>query len=169
VVINNIVRMADVFGPSLDADQDRPPFTWRRARLGRQAGAEALGASLFELPPGASSFPLHVHHANEEMIVVLAGWPTLRSIDDSRELSPGDLVACPAGRRGAHRIDNSTDEPVRFLVVSTMNAPEVNEYPDSGKIWVRDYAPGAPSPDTHELDKVVPAQPEIDYLDGELP
>ena len=56
---------------------------------------------------------------------------------------------------------------MRFLVVSTMNAPEVNEYPDSGKIWVRDYAPGAAPPDAHELDKVVPAEPEIDYLDGE--
>jgi uncharacterized cupin superfamily protein len=160
--------MANVFDPDFDAEQrDKPPFTWRRARLGRQAGAESLGASLFELPPGASSFPLHVHHANEEMIVVLAGRPTLRSIDDSRELAPGELVACPPGRRGAHRIDNATVEPVRFLVVSTMNAPEVNEYPDSGKIWVRDYAPGAPPPDTHELDKVGPAQPEIDYLDGE--
>jgi hypothetical protein len=38
---------------------------------------------------------------------------------------------------------------------------------DSGKLWVRDYAPGAPPPDTHELDKVVPAEPEIHYLEGE--
>jgi uncharacterized cupin superfamily protein len=159
--------VANVFEPDFDAEQDEAPYTWRRARLGRQAGAEELGASLFEVPPGSSSFPLHVHHANEEMIVVLAGRPTLRSIDGERALEPGELVACPAGRRGAHRIDNRTDEPVRFLVVSTMNAPEVNEYPDSGKIWVRDYAPGAPPPDSHELDKVVPDQPEIDYLDGE--
>lgn len=161
--------MANVFEPDFDAEQDLPPFTWRRARLGRQAGAEALGASLFELPPGASSFPLHIHHGNEEMLVVLAGRPTLRSIDGERELAPGELVACPAGRRGAHRIDNRADEPARFLVVSTMNHPEVNEYPDSGKIWVRDYAPGAVAPEQSELDKVVPAQPEIDYLDGERP
>ena len=55
----------NVFEPRFDAEQDEAPFTWRRARLGRQAGSEKLGASLFELPPGASSFPLHVHHANE--------------------------------------------------------------------------------------------------------
>jgi hypothetical protein len=48
-----------------------------------------------------------------------------------------------------------------------MNAPEVNEYPDSGKIWVRDYAPGRQPPDHSELDTVVPDQPEVDYLDGE--
>ena len=159
--------MANVYDPEFDAEQDKPPFTWRRARLGRQAGAEALGASLFELPPGASSFPLHVHHANEEMVVVLSGRPTLRSVDGERELSPGELVACPAGRRGAHRIDNRGDEPARFLVVSTMNAPEVNEYPDSGKIWVRDYAPGGVPPDSSELDTVVRDAPAVDYLDGE--
>jgi uncharacterized cupin superfamily protein len=159
--------LANVFEPDFDAEQDEPPFTWRRARVGRQAGAEALGASLFELPPGASSFPLHAHHANEEMILVLSGRPTLRSIDDERELEPGELVACRMGRRGAHRIDNRTDEPARFLVVSTMNAPEVNEFPDSGKIWVRDYAPGAAPPDSSELDAVVRADAPVHYLDGE--
>src|SRR5438046_1516251 len=77
----SVPGMANVFEPDFDAEQDESPFTWRRAWLGRQAGAEALGASLFEVPPGSSSFPLHVHHANEEMILVLAGRPTLRSID----------------------------------------------------------------------------------------
>jgi uncharacterized cupin superfamily protein len=159
--------MANVYEPDFDAEQDKPPFTWRRARLGRQAGAEQLGASLFELPPGASSFPLHVHYANEEMLVVLAGALTLRTIDGERELAAGEVVACPAGRRGAHRLDNRGDEPARFLVVSTMNAPEVNAYPDSGKIWVRDYVPGTQPPDDSELDKLVPDQPEVDLLDGE--
>lgn len=37
-------------------------------------------ASLYELPPGASSFPLHIHHANEELIIVLSGRPTLRGL-----------------------------------------------------------------------------------------
>src|SRR3954454_9767776 len=110
--------MANVFEPDFDAEQDEPPFTWRRARLGRQAGSEKLGASLFELPPGASSFPLHVHWANEELIVVLAGRPTLRTIDGERELAPGDVVACPSGERGAHRLDNRADEPARLIVVS---------------------------------------------------
>jgi uncharacterized cupin superfamily protein len=158
--------MANVFEPEFDAQQDKPPFSWRRARLGRQAGSEALGASLFELPPGASSFPLHVHHANEEMIVVLAGRPTLRTIDGERELEPGELIACPAGRRGGHRVDNRTEEPARFLVVSTMHAPEVNEFPDSGKVWVRDYAPGGDAGES-EIDKVLRVGDEVDYLDGE--
>jgi uncharacterized cupin superfamily protein len=157
----------NVFEPAFDAEQDRPPFTWRRSRIGRQAGAEKLGASLFELPPGASSFPLHVHHANEEMIVVLAGRPTLRTIDGERELAPGEVVACPTGDRGAHRLDNRADEPARVLIVSTMVAPEVNTYPDSGKVWARNFAPGADSPGPDALDVLARPDPELDYLDGE--
>jgi uncharacterized cupin superfamily protein len=158
----------NIFEPDFDAEQDEPPFTWRRARIARQAGSEKLGASLFEIPPGASSFPLHVHWANEEMIVVLAGRPALRSLDGERELEPGEVVACPSGERGAHRIYNRGDEAVRVLVVSTMLAPDIATYPDSGKLWVRDYAPGAPPPAGGSgLDVLGRPDPELGYLDGE--
>jgi uncharacterized cupin superfamily protein len=144
--------MANVFEPDWDAERDEPPFRWRRARLGRQAGARDLGASLFELPPGAASFPLHAHFNNEEMIVVLAGRPSLTSArGEVRRLMPGELVACPAGREGAHRLDNHTDEPVRVLLVSTMRAPEINEMLEDGTFWVRDYAPGL-TPEDPALD-----------------
>jgi uncharacterized cupin superfamily protein len=158
---------ANVFEPHWDAEQDEPPFTWRRSRIGRQAGSEKLGASLYEVPPGASSFPLHVHYANEEMIVVLAGSLVLRSLDEEvRELGPGDVIACPVGPRGAHRLDTRGDEPARVLIVSTMNAPEVNDYPDSNKTWVRTYPPGAtPGDDEYEL--VLSKDATVDYLDGE--
>jgi uncharacterized cupin superfamily protein len=159
--------VANVFEPDWDAEQDRPPFTWRRSRVGRQAGAERLGASLFELPPGCSTFPLHVHHANEEMLLVVAGTPTLRTLEGERELAPGELVAFPAGDRGGHRIDNRSDAPVRVLMVSTMNAPEVNTYPDSGKVWVRDYPPGGEPGDEPSLDAVLRADATVHYLEGE--
>ena len=138
---------ANAFEPHWDAEQDEPPFTWRRSRIGRQAGSEKLGASLFEVPPGASSFPLHIHYANEELLVVVAGAPTLRTLDAERRLEAGEVVACPAGREGAHLLRNDTDEPVRVLIVSTMHAPDVNEFPDTGEYWVRDYVPGTDPPD----------------------
>jgi uncharacterized cupin superfamily protein len=135
--------MPNLFEPDWDAERDEPPFRWRRARLGRQAGARDLGASLFEVEPGCATFPLHAHYANEEMLVVLAGRPTLTGADGARRtLEPGEVVACPAGREGAHRLDNDGDEPARVLVVSTMRAPEVNEMLEDGTFWVRDYAPG---------------------------
>ena len=144
--------MPNLFEPDWDAERDDPPFRWRRARLGRQAGARDLGASLFELPPGAATFPLHAHFANEELLVVMAGRPTLTGLDGTtRELGPGDVVACPAGREGAHRLDNESTEPARVLIVSTMRAPEINEMLEDGSFWVRDYAPGL-TPDPPTLD-----------------
>ena len=139
--------MANVYEPTWDAERDEPPYRWRRSRIGRQAGARRLGASLFELAPGAASFPLHIHYANEEMLVVMAGRPTLDTLDGSRELVAGEVVACVAGREGAHRLRNETAEPVRVLVVSTMHAPDINEFPETGEYWVRDYIPGTDPPD----------------------
>jgi len=30
--------------------------------------------------------------------------------------------------------------------VSTMLAPEINEFPETGRVWIRDYAPGSEAP-----------------------
>jgi uncharacterized cupin superfamily protein len=138
--------VANVFEPDFDAERDEGRFRWRRARLGRQAGADRLGASLFELPPSAATFPLHAHFANEELIVVLDGEPTLRTLDGERRLVRGEVVACPAGRRGAHELRNDGDDTARVLIVSTMLAPDINEFPETGQLWMRDYAPGTDPP-----------------------
>ena len=144
--------MPNVFEPEWDAERDEPPFRWRRARIARQAGACDLGASLFEVPAGAATFPLHAHFANEELLIVLAGRLELTGAGgESRGLEPGDVVACPAGRSGAHRLDNRSGEPARVLIVSTMRAPEINEMLEDGSFWVRDYAPGL-TPDDPGLD-----------------
>jgi uncharacterized cupin superfamily protein len=139
--------VTNVFEPEWDAERDAPPFRWRRARLGRQAGARDLGASLFEVPPGGATFPLHAHFANEELLIVLSGRPTLTTRAGERELAPGELVACPAGEQGAHRLDNRSEEAVRVLIVSTMRAPEINAMYETGQFWLRDYAPGTDPPD----------------------
>ena len=133
---------ANMLDPIWDAEVDRPPYRWRRSRIGRRAGCERLGASLFEVPPGASTFPLHAHYANEELIVVVAGELVLRSLDGERTLTPGDVVSCLQGRQGAHRLHNAGSDPARVLVVSTMVSPDVNEFPDSDVFWARAYAPG---------------------------
>jgi uncharacterized cupin superfamily protein len=144
--------MANVLQPDFDVERDEPPYRWRRAKLAQQAGARELGASLFEVPAGAATFPLHAHYANEELLIVLSGRPTLTGHDGgSRELEPGEVVAFPAGRAGAHRLDNATGEPVRILIVSTMKAPEINEMLEDDSFWVRDYAPGR-DPDEASLD-----------------
>ncbi len=156
--------MANLFEPEFDAEQDRPGFSWRRSRIGRQAGSEHLGASLFELPPGQASFPLHYHHANEELLIVLAGEPTLRTTAGERTLAPGEVVAFARGEAGVHQILNRSEQPTRFLIVSEMNAPEIVVYPDSGKIFARDAPPGGEAVSDGGSFFVADA---VDYFEGE--
>jgi uncharacterized cupin superfamily protein len=160
--------MANLFEPDFDAPSDRPGFTYRRARLGRQAGAEALGASLYEVPPGQATFPYHSHTANEELLIVLSGRPTLRNPDGTRELSEGEVVSFPVGPRGAHQLVNRSQETVRFVVVSEMNAPEVSLYPDTGRIGAMTRAPGAPD-DPDEVFGFFRMDDQTDYWEGEEP
>jgi uncharacterized cupin superfamily protein len=137
----------NIHDPDFDIVQEAPPYTWRRARVGRAAGAEQLGASLFAVPPGSATFPLHAHLHNEELLVVLSGTPTLRTLEGESVLRSGEVVAFLAGRAGAHELRNDSDEEVRILIVSTMSAPEINLFPDTNELWVRDYIPGTDAPD----------------------
>ena len=106
----------------------------RGQRVGAGAGAEKLGATLYEVDPGGRVSPLHIHHGNEELLIVLSGRPTLRTLDGERELEAGEVVAFPAGRRGAHQVLNRSEAAARVLIASTMVYPEVAEHPDSGKV-----------------------------------
>lgn len=101
--------------------------------VAKQAGSELLGATAYELAPGARWADLHFHHANEELLLVLDGRPTLHTLEGARELAPGDVVSFLRGRRGAHRLSNETDAAARFVLVSTLVMPEVVEYPERDK------------------------------------
>jgi uncharacterized cupin superfamily protein len=87
-------------------------------------------------------WPYHAHFANEEMLIVIKGRPSLRTEEGWRELSLGEVASFSVGRGGAHQIVNRSDEPVRLLIVSEMNAPELSLYPDSNKILAGTRPPG---------------------------
>jgi uncharacterized cupin superfamily protein len=152
----------NIFDPEW-IERDQAPFVGRAARVAAQAGAERLGATLYEIDPGSCGSPFHIHHGNEELIVVLQGRPTLRTLDGERKLEPGEVVACPVGPRGAHQVRNDTGEPVRVLVVSTMVFPEVAEQPDSDKVLVLTALPETPG----RLLMAFPRAAAVDTLDGE--
>ena len=101
--------------------------------VGAQAGARELAANVYELDPGAVGSPLHVHHANEELLLVFAGTPSLRGPDGTQLLPAGAVVAFPRGQAGAHSLVNRSDVPVRYLVVSTTNRPDVVDYPTQAR------------------------------------
>lgn len=106
------------------------------APVGAQAGARELAVNVYELDPGVVGSPLHAHHSNEELLLVLAGTLSLRGPDETRLLSAGAVVAFPRGQAGAHSLVNHSDAPARYLVISTTNRPDVVEYPDIGATLV---------------------------------
>ena len=97
-------------------------------------GARKLGYNLTVIAPGKAAFPKHSHRANEEMFFVIEGSGELRLGDAVHPVRAGDVIACPPGGPDtAHQLVNTGDAPLRVLAVSTMEYPEICEYPDSGK------------------------------------
>jgi uncharacterized cupin superfamily protein len=112
---------------------ERPGCVWRRKRV----AGEHLGAGLIELPPGESTFPYHYELGNDELLVVIAGRPTLRTPNGERELAAGDCVLFPGGPAGAHKITNRSNEDARVLLVSNFALPRAAVQVDSNKMMVR--------------------------------
>jgi uncharacterized cupin superfamily protein len=155
---------ANIFEPDLEAADDPPGYVTRGAQVGRQAGAQRIGATVYELPPGNSICPYHWHAANEELLIVLAGTATLRTPNGEREVADGDVIDFPIGEPGAHKVTNNSDAPTRVLIASEMNEPEIGVYPDSRKIMARQQAPGTPATGVRAIFRFADG---VDYWDGE--
>jgi uncharacterized cupin superfamily protein len=96
--------------------------------------AHKLGAGYDVLAPGKRSCPYHLHHAQEEMFVILEGHGTLRVAGEMVPVRAGDVVFIPPGPQYPHQFINTSDAPMRYLSISTQERPELCEYPDSGKV-----------------------------------
>jgi uncharacterized cupin superfamily protein len=131
------VPPVNISAPTFKYDADDPDgFRSGMLRLGPLVGASALGASVYELPPGQAICPYHYEYGEEEWLIVLAGRPTLRRPDGSTELSPWDVVCFRPGPEGAHGLRNETEETVRVLMFSEVMHPGATVYPDSDKIGI---------------------------------
>ncbi|SDJ93106.1 cupin domain-containing protein [Natronorubrum texcoconense] len=117
-------------------EYDHGKTAFRRKELSSAVEADDLGCSLYELPPGMRSWPYHYHTANEEALYVLAGEGLLRAETGEEPLAAGDFVTLPADENGGHRIVNDGEEPLRYLMISTMNEPDLTVYPEMEKFGV---------------------------------
>jgi uncharacterized cupin superfamily protein len=158
--------MPNLFDPEFDQTQEQEGFRTRRAMLGKQADSDRLGASLFEIEPGNAAFPLHYHLGNEEMLVVVAGAPTLRTLDGERPLAEGEIVSFPVGEAGAHQVINRTQGPVRILMLSERIAPDIVVRPESGKISAFGRPPGGHGEGMHG---VYHQRDSVPFWEGEEP
>jgi uncharacterized cupin superfamily protein len=137
-------------------------FGGRIGSIGTLIGARKLGYNLTVVAPGKAAFPKHSHRANEEMFFVIEGCGELRIGDAVHPVRAGDVIACPAGGQdAAHQLVNTGEIELRFLAVSTMEYPEVCEYPDSGKFLA---ATGMHPGDLRQIGRLGES---LDYWEGE--
>src|SRR5919108_285583 len=118
-----------------DRTEEREGWRIKDAWVGAHVDAELIGASMYDVEP------------------------TLRTHEGEQQLREGDVVAFPRGKEGAHQIRNDTDAPIRVLMLSTLIAPDIVEYLDTGKIGARSVAG----------DRILFARPgpELEYWEDE--
>lgn len=146
----------------LQRDVRDPLYDSMGARLAVGTAALKLGASVDVVAPGMRSCPYHLHHAQEEMFIVLEGTGTLRVAGEMLPITAGDIIFIPPGPQYPHQIINTSEAPLKYLSVSTRETPEICEYPDSGK-----YAAMVVAQDGSRFDGVQRTTLNVDYWDGE--
>lgn len=139
-------------------------FGGQRKRVGIKIGAEKLGYSFFKVAAGKTAFPYHTHTGNEEMIYIIAGSGVLRFGEEEIAVSVEDVIACPSGSDNPHQLINTGASDLIYLVVSTMEYPDISQYPDSNKIGA--FATTAGSPQTG-FRALYMRDKNVNYYDGE--
>ncbi len=117
-----------------DWERDLAEQGARGARLAPGLGLSDLGCALYELDPGGQAAPYHLHHGNEELLLVLDGTLELRTPQGTRTIGPGTVAGFPKGADGAHRLRNVSDGPARYVLISTMCFPDIAEQLDTGTV-----------------------------------
>lgn len=141
----------------------------RRSRdLGRAAGSERSGITLYDVAPGKLMNPPHAHSAEEEIFVVLGGagvverWPHPRAAaepgrwpgaHDVHEVREGHTIASPAGSGRALSL-RAGDGGMRVLAYGTREPNDITYYPRSGKVGLRGVG-------------VIGRIEQLDYWEGE--
>jgi len=158
----HVIHLSEVPVDKINAPEGSV-FSGSRQRVGAQIGAQKLGYSFFTVPPGWTAFPYHNHMGNEEMIYIIDGDGILRLGKDELAVSADTVVACPPGDF-PHQLINTGSRELRYLVVSTMEYPDISEYPDSNKIGA--YATSAGRPQTG-FRALYMRDRNVNYYDGE--
>lgn len=154
-----LVRNLDeaLAGPTAQDFVREPRYGTRYASVTEGTAARQLGAGVDVVAPGQQSCPYHLHHAQEEMFVILEGQGTLRVAGELLPVRAGDVITIPAGPDHPHHLLNTSQAPLKYLSISTRQSPELCEYPDSGKAMA--WAPGVKL--NHRVSE------SLDYWDGE--
>jgi uncharacterized cupin superfamily protein len=154
------MKVVNLAAPQFAYDPEDPDgFRAGLFRFGPLVGAQKLGASLYELPPGQALCPYHYEYAEEEWLLVVSGRPSVRHPGGVDELRPWDVVCFPTGPDGAHQVRNDGEETAQVLMWSEVVHPAATVYPDSDKIGI-----WTGNPDDNVM---VRRSSDVPYYDGE--
>ena len=149
----NRVNLDEIAWIPLEAPAD---FVYEFKNIDPLIGARHLGYQVIRLKPGKTAFPLHFHHHEEELGVVLEGECTVRTSRGDVPARAGDFFAYPPGPNGDHHYINAGAEPCTLLLLSNVAPADVSEYPDSNKVNMR------------SVRRIFRKQDAVDYWDGEV-
>ena len=77
----------------------------------------------------------------------------------NKEIKAGDIIVCPPGEDGAHRIYNSSSEDIlNYIDFDTSNSPDLIKYPNSNKTGIIIH---------NQSSAFYKDGTEVDYYDGE--
>jgi uncharacterized cupin superfamily protein len=156
-------RSAQVAAPGSAAER----FDGRIGAVATRIGASKLGYNVTVVPPGKRAFPFHNHRVNEEMFFVLEGAGEVRIGGERHAIRRGDFIACPpGGPETAHQLINTGAVDLKYLAVSTMQFPEICDYPDSGKFLVAERQRDADG-SVRGFRHIGRPETAVDYWDGE--
>jgi uncharacterized cupin superfamily protein len=159
----HVINLAEVAVDKISAPEESS-FGGLRQRVSAHIGAQKLGYSFFNVPPGKAAFPYHTHSGNEEMIYIIDGAGMLRFGKEELMVTTGTVIACPPGAKYPHQLINTGDRELRYLAVSTMEFPDICEYPDSNKVGA--YATAAVGQQIG-LRALYIKDKNVDYYEGE--
>jgi len=158
-----VINLSEMAVDRINAPEGSP-FGGSRQRVGAHIGAQKLGYSFFNVPPGKAAFPYHTHNGNEEMIYIIDGAGVLRFGNEEVAVITGTVIACPPGAEYPHQLINTGKKDLRYLAVSTMEFPDICEYPDSNKVGA--YATAAVGQQVG-LRALYVKDKNVDYYEGE--
>ena len=142
-------------------------FAAKIGSFGEMIGSTGIGCMLHVVEPGKKAFPYHVHHAIEELFIILEGEGTYRFGGEIYPVKANDILAAPTGGPDvAHQIINTGSQPLKYLGISTKVDTEVVEYPDSGKFAAMSRFDWS-NPDAGGIRYVGRPEASLDYWDGE--
>lgn len=114
---------------------DHEPYEFYKYELTKRGEGQCT-AAIYELPPGKANYPYHYHMGSEEIFYIISGCGAMETPEGERPVGAGDVIICPAGPQGAHRLVNTSPETLVYLDCDTVSSPEVVFYPRSGKVGI---------------------------------